>query len=402
MIVLTTTDDNREIQRCYDLGANVYIIKPVNYESFANAIRQLGLFLSVMQVPETRRPCPSRSASSTSMTMSALVGWCSAPCPVTASPWTGLPAVRGGAGPAAGRFQCDRARPRPRRTRSGLEVLAKIRAEPAPPPVIYVTGSDDARVAVAALKAGAVDYVWKDVQGHYRDLLIESIRSALAQEKLRRDKEQADREIREARDRAELLLSEVNHRVANSLALVSSLAGLQAKGVADESARLALHEMQARIAAIAGVHRRLYTSPDVRSVDMAIYLESLVRELGAAIEGSADTHAADARRRQGASARPGQGRRCRRHGDRAGDERLQIRLSRLAAGEIRVGLRRCAEGGRTDHRGRRRRLFRRRRRPGLGLGMRIVKAMAGNLRSEVRFDPSKGARASVAFALEGH
>ncbi len=51
VIVLTTTDDQREIQRCYDLGANVYITKPVNYESFANAIRQLGLFLSVIQVP---------------------------------------------------------------------------------------------------------------------------------------------------------------------------------------------------------------------------------------------------------------------------------------------------------------------------------------------------------------
>ena len=51
VIVLTTTDDQREIQRCYDLGANVYIVKPVNYESFANAIRQLGLFLSVIQVP---------------------------------------------------------------------------------------------------------------------------------------------------------------------------------------------------------------------------------------------------------------------------------------------------------------------------------------------------------------
>ena len=52
VIVLTTTDDQREIQRCYDLGANVYITKPLSYESFANAIRQLGLFLSVMQVPE--------------------------------------------------------------------------------------------------------------------------------------------------------------------------------------------------------------------------------------------------------------------------------------------------------------------------------------------------------------
>jgi CheY-like chemotaxis protein len=52
VIVLTTTDDKVEIQRCYDLGCNVYITKPVNYEGFATAIRQLGLFLSVMQVPE--------------------------------------------------------------------------------------------------------------------------------------------------------------------------------------------------------------------------------------------------------------------------------------------------------------------------------------------------------------
>jgi CheY-like chemotaxis protein len=52
VIVLTTTDDRMEIQRCYDLGCNVYITKPVEYEGFASAIRQLGLFLTVMQVPE--------------------------------------------------------------------------------------------------------------------------------------------------------------------------------------------------------------------------------------------------------------------------------------------------------------------------------------------------------------
>ena len=52
VVVLTTTDDEREIKRCYDLGANVYITKPVDYDSFSNAIRQLGLFFSVMQVPE--------------------------------------------------------------------------------------------------------------------------------------------------------------------------------------------------------------------------------------------------------------------------------------------------------------------------------------------------------------
>lgn len=52
VVVLTTTDDKAEIQRCYDLGCNVYITKPVNYENFAQAIRQLGLFFMVMQVPE--------------------------------------------------------------------------------------------------------------------------------------------------------------------------------------------------------------------------------------------------------------------------------------------------------------------------------------------------------------
>jgi CheY-like chemotaxis protein len=51
VVVLTTTDDKAEIQRCYDLGANFYITKPVDYDSFANAIRQLGLFFSVIQVP---------------------------------------------------------------------------------------------------------------------------------------------------------------------------------------------------------------------------------------------------------------------------------------------------------------------------------------------------------------
>ena len=52
VVVLTTTDDKREIQRCYDLGCNVYITKPVDYEKFANAIQQFGLFMYVMQVPE--------------------------------------------------------------------------------------------------------------------------------------------------------------------------------------------------------------------------------------------------------------------------------------------------------------------------------------------------------------
>ena len=53
VVVLTTTDDRSEIQRCYDLGCNVYITKPVDYEKFAHAIQQFGLFMYVMQIPDT-------------------------------------------------------------------------------------------------------------------------------------------------------------------------------------------------------------------------------------------------------------------------------------------------------------------------------------------------------------
>lgn len=52
IIILTTTDDPREIHRCYDLGCNVYLTKPVDYEDFSEAIRKLGLFLSVVAIPE--------------------------------------------------------------------------------------------------------------------------------------------------------------------------------------------------------------------------------------------------------------------------------------------------------------------------------------------------------------
>lgn len=96
---------------------------------------------------------------------------------------------------------------------TGLDLLPELRSLPEAPPVIYVTGSEDSRVAVAALKAGAVDYVWKDVQGQFRELLGEAVDTALRQEALRRDKERAEAAVREARDRAELLLREVNHRV---------------------------------------------------------------------------------------------------------------------------------------------------------------------------------------------
>jgi CheY-like chemotaxis protein len=52
VIMLTTTDDIREVSRCYSLGCNVYITKPVDYEQFSEAIRKIGLFLSVVTMPQ--------------------------------------------------------------------------------------------------------------------------------------------------------------------------------------------------------------------------------------------------------------------------------------------------------------------------------------------------------------
>ena len=50
VIILTTTDDEAEIRQCYELGANVYVTKPLDFEGFANAVRQLGLLFTIMQV----------------------------------------------------------------------------------------------------------------------------------------------------------------------------------------------------------------------------------------------------------------------------------------------------------------------------------------------------------------
>jgi CheY-like chemotaxis protein len=51
VIMLTTTDDTREVERCHELGCSVYIQKPVDYDKFAEAIRRLGLFVTLLLVP---------------------------------------------------------------------------------------------------------------------------------------------------------------------------------------------------------------------------------------------------------------------------------------------------------------------------------------------------------------
>jgi two-component sensor histidine kinase/CheY-like chemotaxis protein len=283
--------------------------------------------------------------------------------------------------------------------REGLEVLPDIVALPEPPPVVYVTGAQEGRIAVAALRAGASDYVIKDVSEDFTTLLRNALEDALNRRRLQRENEEAHEQVRLARDRAEAMLREVNHRVGNSLQLVSSFMSLQLRHLADEGARAALKESQARIEAVAHVHRRLYTSGEMGSVAMDEYLSGLIDELGKSLgPGSGGPTLT-------LSVEP-----MRVSTDQAVS--LGVVVTELVTnavkyayepgqgGEIRVILATAPDGralltveddgpGMGDGTVK-----------GTGLGGKIVAAMASGLRSAVQFDPGhRGVRARLAFDL---
>lgn len=172
----------------------------------------------------------------------------------------------------------------------GLGLLKRLGELPDPPPAVYVTAADEGRIAVAALKLGAVDYVIKDVQGSFLDLLDRAIRQAVEQNRIKRAKEAAEHELRESRDRlAELveqktaLLHEVSHRVSNSLQLIVSMISIQAARLSEPSARDALIQARERVQAVMLVHRRLYTSDVVGVIEIDKYLLAMAEELQASV-----------------------------------------------------------------------------------------------------------------------
>ena len=284
-------------------------------------------------------------------------------------------------------------------TRDGLDVLPDILALTAPPPVVYVTGAQDGRIAVAALRAGAADYVIKDVSEDFTSLLRSALEDALSRRRLERENELAQEEIRRARDRAEAMLREVNHRVGNSLQLVSSFMSLQMRHVTDQGAKDALRESQARIEAVAHVHRRLYTSGDMSHVAMDEYLVGLMDELSKSIgpdEGSPkltlDAEPLSVTTDQAVSIgvivtelvtnavkyayAPGQGGEIRIHLRRENEHRVMLTVEDDGPGM----------GDGTPK--------------GTGLGGKIISAMASGLRSAVEFDGAhKGVRARLSFDL---
>jgi two-component sensor histidine kinase len=175
----------------------------------------------------------------------------------------------------------------------GLETLDLIQAIAHAPPVVFVTASQDSKIAVTALKAGAVDYIVKDTQGDFLPLLHVAATSALKQAMISKARDDAEAEVHASRDRyaalaaeREVLLREVNHRVGNSLQIIASLLHLQANSSSDDDVKAALTNAVGRVAAVAQVHRRLYTSHDLKSVLLNQYLEALLEDLRRSAEGN--------------------------------------------------------------------------------------------------------------------
>jgi two-component sensor histidine kinase len=175
----------------------------------------------------------------------------------------------------------------------GLETLEQILAIPNAPPVVFVTAAQDSKIAVTALKAGAADFLVKDTLGDFIPLLQVAVDGALRQARIQKARDDAEAEVHASRDRyaalaaeREVLLREVNHRVGNSLQIIASLLHLQANSSTEDDVKAALTNAMGRVAAVAQVHRRLYTSHDLNSVMLNQYLDALLEDLRRSAEGN--------------------------------------------------------------------------------------------------------------------
>jgi two-component sensor histidine kinase len=92
------------------------------------------------------------------------------------------------------------------------------------------------------------------------------------------ERERYERSLKAALVRHQVLLKEMNHRVKNSLMIVTSMLRLQAAEDDDPELAHHLEEASVRIAAIARAHERLYQGSDIESMDVGVYIEQVCRD----------------------------------------------------------------------------------------------------------------------------
>jgi two-component sensor histidine kinase len=159
-------------------------------------------------------------------------------------------------------------------------------------PFIVVSGAMGEEVAVAMMKAGAQDYLLK----HDLARLAPAVDRELRDARTRREREQAEKALRETEERLaaqraaleqqaallaqrEILLREIHHRVKNNMQVMSSLLGLQSRAASHPEISRMLAENQNRIQSMALLHEILYQSEDLATVDFSKYVRRMVEHL---------------------------------------------------------------------------------------------------------------------------
>jgi len=162
---------------------------------------------------------------------------------------------------------------------NGIETLGALMQMPDVPAVVYVTGSDETDVAVNALKAGATDYMVKTASDDFFDLLGRTINQALDSRRILAEKARAEQHLRESNAQLAAMLSEMNHRVANSLQIVTALVELQERRTKSDESKSIMRDIRQRIDAVSRVHRQLYASGGGAMIDMVDYISGMVENL---------------------------------------------------------------------------------------------------------------------------
>lgn len=288
--------------------------------------------------------------------------------------------------------------------RDGLQVLQEFRERNVLAPIIYLSGVQDPAVAVSAIKAGAADYVTKDVNEDFLTLLDHTLKSTFKAANDRIAKERAEAELRESlqryrelADERALLIREVHHRVGNSLAIVASLLRMQQANSKLPEVSTVLVDAELRVQAIANVQANLYTQDSMTHLRLDQYLASIVEGLRKSLGDGRVTIqldvvpvAIDADRAVSLGLLVTELLiNAKKHAYPQGSGEVRVKLTSQGEGQSLLSVEDDGVGAATEQPGARG-----------GIGKRIVAAMASKLGGALTYEPkSTGTRAVLEFPL---
>jgi two-component sensor histidine kinase len=160
---------------------------------------------------------------------------------------------------------------------NGIDTVRRVRKLAPQVPLIVLTGRDDDAAVAESMHEGAQDYL---VKGQIEQrALPRALRHAIERFRLLTKAALTNLELERRVQEKDLLLSEIHHRVKNSLQVVSSLLSLESARIQDASVVEMLQTTQNRIRSMALIHQTLYQSKDFARVDFHAFLLSFAPTL---------------------------------------------------------------------------------------------------------------------------